>query len=647
MSNEDKRKIINNNASQKSNKYSPSEESRPIAYAGPDQIVYEGADINLDGSGSAQENNQSLLYEWEQTAGPAIMLNNKNIENPSFRAPYVDFNINSNDSKPYITLTFQLVVKDKKTGAASLPSIVTIIVKMVQRALVMQGGGSLGAYEAGVFEALCEKLIEKDEAENKRNRPLFDIVAGTSIGAVNATIIVNSVLKHTRRNSSSDKASAWKASVEELKKFWNNISIPMWWFENPFFNDWWDLMHILSKQVIENYKSLFIKDNPLERLRDIFPWPFYFFWPDTYSPIATGESARRYFSWLQFPYLGWSSVLSPNFIQPDTKFLLGIYGIPPLFRFDNTPLARTIKEYWDYEKDKISTSFENGEPRLLLVSTDMLDATSAVTFDSYQTKTVYENGKFTPDHPQHIIGYPEGITIDHVKASMSPNLVYKYPKLQDSSEKEDFDISADEKKRYRYFWDGAYLSNTPLREVIHLHRYYWYDIKKELYVPHLELYIVNLYPTIEEEDEPPVDADTIQDREIDIRFHDRTKYDIQVANITSDYLILYGQIKNLALKHLSKYGKDEIDQFQKDIEKILDDKKAKSEKRSKAKGKERKYRDLIEGRFDLAKVISIERKDDGNTIFGKAAEFSTSTINNLRKDGYEEAKNKLKEADID
>ena len=51
-----------------------------------------------------------------------------------------------------------------------------------QRALVFQGGGSLGAYEAGVFRALYEKMTEKD-------KPLFDIVAGTSIGAINAAYV--------------------------------------------------------------------------------------------------------------------------------------------------------------------------------------------------------------------------------------------------------------------------------------------------------------------------------------------------------------------------------------------------------------------------------------------------------------------------
>jgi hypothetical protein len=60
--------------------------------------------------------------------------------------------------------------------------------------------------------------------------------------------------------------------------------------------------------------------------------------------------------------------------------------------------------------------------------------------------------------------------------------------------------------------------------------------------------------------------------------------------------------------------------------------------------KTNKYKDLIEVRFDLANVIYIDRKDDGNTIFGKAAKFSTRTINQLRNDGYKEASNVIEKS---
>jgi NTE family protein len=193
---------------------------------------------------------------------------------------------------------------------------------------------------------------------------------------------------------------------------------------------------------------------------------------------------------------------------------------------------------------------------------------------------------------------------------------------------------------YRYFWDGAYLSNTPLRELLHVHRYYWHDILKTE-VPHLEVFIVNLYPTVEEKDtEPPQDADTIQDRELDIRFHDRTNYDVKVASMISDYIILVGQIKNLALRHLSKYGKDGVDAFGKDLDNILN-RNTKSDKRSRDENKKRTYKDIIEGRFDIANLVYIDRKDDGNTIFGKAAEFSSKTINELKEDGRKAAEEEM------
>ena len=47
----------------------------------------------------------------------------------------------------------------------------------IETVLVLQGGGSLGAYECGVYKTLVKHNIK------------FDIVSGTSIGALNAAII--------------------------------------------------------------------------------------------------------------------------------------------------------------------------------------------------------------------------------------------------------------------------------------------------------------------------------------------------------------------------------------------------------------------------------------------------------------------------
>ncbi|MDE1762863.1 MAG: patatin-like phospholipase family protein [Thaumarchaeota archaeon] len=63
--------------------------------------------------------------------------------------------------------------------------------------LIFQGGGSLGAYECGVYKALERHGIE------------FDIIGGTSIGAVNASVIVGS--------KSDEPAKA-------LEEFWLDLS---------------------------------------------------------------------------------------------------------------------------------------------------------------------------------------------------------------------------------------------------------------------------------------------------------------------------------------------------------------------------------------------------------------------------------------
>jgi NTE family protein len=68
-------------------------------------------------------------------------------------------------------------------------------------ALLLQGGGALGAYQAGVYEALAEANLHPDW------------IAGISIGAINAAIIAG---------------NAPETRVDRLRAFWNEIT------GNPF-----------------------------------------------------------------------------------------------------------------------------------------------------------------------------------------------------------------------------------------------------------------------------------------------------------------------------------------------------------------------------------------------------------------------------
>ncbi|MGA9316553.1 MAG: hypothetical protein WBV84_00685, partial [Nitrososphaeraceae archaeon] len=176
-------------------------------------------------------------------------------------------------------------------------------------------------------------------------------------------------------------------------------------------------------------------------------------------------------------------------------------------------------------------------------------------------------------------------------------------------------------------------------------------LDKELYVPHLEVYIVNLYPAVDQEQNtPPQDPDRIQDRELEIRFHDKTTYDVKVAEMITDYLILHGQMKNLAEKYIGVYDENQkMQEFRREYQNLLNGVTHSQERKnnstyvdgSKYQGditalrkNQRTYRDLIEGRFDIAKILYINRKEDKNTIFGKAADFSRETMIKSKTQGY-------------
>jgi len=94
-----------------------------------------------------------------------------------------------------------------------------------QRGLVLQGGGALGAYEAGVLYVLCKRL-HRDKVNDYR--PLFDIVAGTSIGAMNAAILVSNVVN--RKKTSEE-------GVKELVNFWKDDEKGL--SSHPDFGKWW------------------------------------------------------------------------------------------------------------------------------------------------------------------------------------------------------------------------------------------------------------------------------------------------------------------------------------------------------------------------------------------------------------------------
>jgi NTE family protein len=68
-----------------------------------------------------------------------------------------------------------------------------------QTVLLLQGGGALGSYQAGAYQALAEANLHPDW------------VAGISIGAINAALIAG---------------NPPEGRVEKLREFWEAVSTP-------------------------------------------------------------------------------------------------------------------------------------------------------------------------------------------------------------------------------------------------------------------------------------------------------------------------------------------------------------------------------------------------------------------------------------
>lgn len=111
-----------------------------------------------------------------------------------------------------------------------------------QVVLVLQGGGALGSYQAGVYQALHEAAIEPDW------------IIGTSIGAINACLIAG---------------NAPDQRLQRLKEFWKRMEQnPVWNLRTAFpgFNEklayWSTVTHGIPG---------FFRPNPLAHAGDSYP----------------------------------------------------------------------------------------------------------------------------------------------------------------------------------------------------------------------------------------------------------------------------------------------------------------------------------------------------------------------------------------
>jgi NTE family protein len=209
----------------------------------------------------------------------------------------------------------------------------------IENVLVLQGGGSLGAFGCGVFKALANKNIK------------LDIVAGTSIGGINGAIIAGSGDKeHPER---------------KLEEFWLELA------ENSV-----DLTVPVMEWLYDKSRDRLIRaaENllpPTDELTSLL---------STTSSILYGNDKFFVPRW-RIDY----ALKDPQYFNPSKWTYI----------YDNTPLVKTLERYVDYNKLQ-----PDGHPNARLIMTAVNILTSEpITFDSSKQKITPKHILATSGYP--------------------------------------------------------------------------------------------------------------------------------------------------------------------------------------------------------------------------------------------------------
>ena len=222
--------------------------------------------------------------------------------------------------------------------------------EVIENVLILQGGGSLGAFGCGVFKALCQKGIK------------LDIVAGTSIGGVNAALIAGSKnVKHPE---------------QLLEEFWlelaeNFVDLDSFTPFSPYLEQLAANSRYFSSSISQQ------SNNESERMIEEY----------------RNKAIRSFFSSAMF---GNDKMFKARW-RPEYAFTDPEYFQPAkwTYLYDLSPLAKTLERYIDYNKLK-----PDGNPnsRLIMTAVNVLTA-EPLTFDSSRQQ-------ITPKHILATCGYP-------------------------------------------------------------------------------------------------------------------------------------------------------------------------------------------------------------------------------------------------
>jgi NTE family protein len=221
----------------------------------------------------------------------------------------------------------------------------------VENVLILQGGGSLGAFGCGVFKALANNNIK------------IDIIAGTSIGGLNASIISGSKEDHAEK---------------ALEQFWLELAEGSDSNPNSPLIEW-----LSSAYPTTNTTHADIKDHSA-RIHSLQVKSLISF----YSSAIYGNNKVFVPRWRPEYALN-----DPQFFTPHEWTYL----------FDHSPLVKTLEKYVDYNKLQ-----PNGKAnaRLIITAVNVLTAEPLI-FDSAKQQITSKHILATTGYPTYYFPWVE------------------------------------------------------------------------------------------------------------------------------------------------------------------------------------------------------------------------------------------------
>lgn len=235
----------------------------------------------------------------------------------------------------------------------------------IEKVLILQGGGSLGAFGCGVFKAL---------AKSKAYRKL-DIVAGTSIGGINASIIAGSKEDHPEN---------------ALEQFWRQLAEQN---NPPFIN-------------LDCNKSVQKSNSNTSRYWPLEPWmdPFFLALSNFLGTMTGDPRSKSLLSFSRSALFGNERMFKPRW-SPDYAYQDPQFFTPKkwTYLYDLSPLEKTLAEFVDYNKLKPDG---DAHCRLIITATNVLTA-EPITFDSSKKQITSKHILATSAYPLYYFPWVE------------------------------------------------------------------------------------------------------------------------------------------------------------------------------------------------------------------------------------------------